>query len=77
MNPYTKVVVFVIRLAAFGLVFTSLLYLASYTFFAVEKKSSGEGVFPLTLKSIPLVLGIVLWIKSYAIARKLTKDFDD
>jgi len=77
VNPYTKVVLFVVRLAAFGLVFTSLLYLSSYVFFAVEKQSSGEGALSLTLKSTPFFLGIVLWIKSHAIARKLTKDFDD
>jgi hypothetical protein len=77
VNPYTRVVLFVIRLAAFGLVFTSLLYLASSAYFTVGRQSSGESVFQMILKGIPLLLGIVLWIKSYAIARKLTEDFDD
>jgi hypothetical protein len=77
VNPYTKVVLFVIRLVAFGLVFTSLLYLSSYLFFAVGRESSGEGTVSLALKSLPLILGIILWIKSHALAKKLTEDFDD
>ena len=77
MNPYTKVVLFVIRLVAFGLTFTSLLYLSSYALLAFEKKSSGEGNLWMILKAIPFLAGVILWIKSYAIARKLTEDFDE
>jgi hypothetical protein len=67
----------VIRLVAFGLVFTSLLYLGSYVFFAAGRQSSGDGDFHIILKGIPLVLGLALGIKSRAIARRLTEDLDD
>ena len=67
----------VLRLAALGLVMTSLLYLGSYVFFAVERKGSGESWFVTGLKAVPLVFGVALWIKSRAIADHFTKDFDE
>ncbi len=77
MNPYTKAVLSVLRLVAAGLILTSLVYLSSFVFFAVGRKASGEGFFPVMLKGVPMILGVILWMRSYAIARKLTEDFDD
>jgi hypothetical protein len=76
MNPYTKAAVFLIRLIAFGCILCSLLLLGSNLFLLMTGKKSEDGMLSMALKSLPFIVGLLLLIKSYAIARKLTEDFD-
>lgn len=77
MNPYTKAALFLIRLIAFGCILCSLLLLASYAFYLNADKKPDDGMFSLALKTLPLLIGFVLLLKSSAIAKKLTEDFED
>jgi hypothetical protein len=76
MNPYTKAALFLIRLIAFGCIMTSLLLLGSYVFYLKGDRHPEGGVLSLIVKTLPLIIGAVLLVKSYAIAKKLTQDFD-
>jgi hypothetical protein len=76
MSPYTKAAVLLIRLVAFGFVLFSLIFLGSEIFFLKTHRKSAS-VLSIVLKAIPFLAGVALWIKSYAIAKNLTKDLDD
>jgi hypothetical protein len=76
MNPYTKAALFLIRLIAFGCIMTSLLLLGSYIFYLKTGRHPADGVLSLILKTLPLIIGVVLLVKGYAIAKKLTEDLD-
>jgi hypothetical protein len=74
-SPYTKAVLSVIRLVAAGFIFVSLaLYLPDL--FLWLSHHPAHHAFILVLKAVPLVIGVVLYWKSDAIAEQLTKDLD-
>jgi len=77
MNPYTKAALFLIRLVAFGFILFSLLQLSTYLFYFFGEKKPAGSALSILLKTLPLVIGLVLLLKSYKIARKLTEDFDE
>jgi hypothetical protein len=77
MNPYTKAARFLIRMVAFGFILFGVLLLSSYVFYFAGHKKPDEGVLWMILKSLPVIFGLVLLLKSHAIARKLTEDFDE
>lgn len=77
MNPYTRAALFLIRLIAFGFILTGALLLGAYFFSLKAGKHPEGGIISLSLKTLPLLVGLVLLFKSYAIARKLTEDFDE
>ena len=77
MNPYTKAALFLLRMIAFGFVLVSVLQLGSLVFYFAGPKKPVIDWVSVGLRSIPLLIGLVLLIKSYAIARKLTEHFDE
>ncbi len=75
MNPYFKAALFLIRLIAAGFVIFGFTLLCSDLFLMLSHKPvSGPGT--LALKALPILIGLVLFLKSYALAKHLTKDFD-
>lgn len=76
MNPYTKAVLFIIRLVAFGFILFGALPLGADYFARRQPKPTGSA-FWLFLEIFSLLLGFVLLFKSSAIAKKLTEDFDE
>jgi hypothetical protein len=77
MNPYRRSALFLIRLIAFGLALFTVLQLGAYVFYLKTNKKPADGRLAITLKIIPGLVGLGLMIKSGAIARKLTEDFDE
>lgn len=77
MSPYTRGALFLIRLIASGLIVLGITLLGSYFFFMVSGKKAEGGALGFILKLLPLLAGALLWIKSHAIAQKLTEDFDE
>jgi hypothetical protein len=77
MNPYRKAALLLIRMVAFAFILVGLLLLSSYVFYAVGQKKPEGGIIWILLKAIPVLIGLVLLLKSGAIARKLTEDFDE
>ena len=76
MNPYTKAAQFIIRLVAFAFVLFGALPLGA-DYFARRQNKPAAGTLWLFLEIFSLLLGFVLLFKSGAIAKKLTKDFDE
>jgi hypothetical protein len=76
MNPYFKAALFLIRLIAAGFCIFSLTMLSSDVFLLLSNKPI-SGPPTLALKSLPLLIGLVLFLKSYALAKHLTKDFEE
>lgn len=76
MSPYRKTALLLIRLVAFGCMLFSLLQLGAHLI-ALKAGKPVDSTIVITLKSLPLVVGIVLMVKSYSIAKKLTEDFDE
>ena len=76
MNPYTKAALFIIRLIAFAFILFGALPLSADYFARRHNKPSGSTLW-LFLEIFSLLLGFVLLFKSGAIAKKLTKDFDE
>ena len=77
MSPYTKGALFVIRLMAFGLIILGATLAGSSFFYVVARKSAHDSAGGWALKILPLLGGFVLWLKSGAIARKLTEGLDE
>ncbi len=77
MSPYTRGALFLIRLIAFGLIVLGFTLLGSYFFYIVSGKKSEGGTIDFLLKLLPLLAGALLFIKSQAIAQKLTENLDE
>jgi hypothetical protein len=76
MNPYFKAALFLIRLIAAGFAIFGITLLCSDVFLMLSHKPiSGPGT--LALKLLPLLIGLVLFLKSYALAKRLTRDFEE
>jgi hypothetical protein len=76
MNPYFKAALFVIRLIAAGFVIFGGTLLSSDLFLMLSHKPvSPAGT--LALKAVPILIGFVLFLKSYSLAKNLTKDFEE
>jgi hypothetical protein len=76
MNPYRRIALTVIRLVAAGCLLISTLNLGLYYLKTHQARDSMQ-IGRCLLLAIPLVIGILLLIKSTAIARRLTQDFDE
>jgi hypothetical protein len=76
MNPYRRIALTVIRLVAAGCLLISTLNLGLY-YLKTHQARDSMHVGRSLLLAIPLVIGILLLIKSTAIARRLTQDFDE
>jgi hypothetical protein len=76
MNPYYRIVLMVCRVVAAGLILITFLDCAAYWI-----KCRNDHVPPSTghcvYLSIPLVIGIVLLVKSSALARRASEHLDD
>lgn len=76
MNPYLRAALFVIRLAAAGFVIFGITLLCSDLFLMLSHKPVSKPL-TLALKALPILIGLVLFLKSYALAKHLTKDFEE
>jgi hypothetical protein len=75
VSPYTKVVLSVIRLIAAGFILLSLCLCSPDLFlWLAHHPLPHPGL--LVLKALPSVIGVVLYWKSDAIAKRLTQDLD-
>ena len=77
MSPYRRSALFLIRLVAFGLILFTVLWVALSVFASKAGKQPEAGWHVLALKVVPGVLGLFLFAKSGAIARRLTEDFEE
>lgn len=76
MNPYFKAALFLIRLIAAGFAIFGLTLLSvDVAKMLSHQPISGSGT--LALKLLPLLIGLVLFLKSYALAKRLTRDFEE
>jgi hypothetical protein len=75
VSPYTKAALFVIRLIAFSLVIVSLCLYSTDLFLLLSHRPTRPGG-ALALKGLPFVAGLIVFWKSYDLARQLTKDLD-
>jgi hypothetical protein len=75
LNPYAKAALFVIRLAACGLIVLGFGLCAGDLFLWLARRPfSGPGL--LALKASPVPAGAALYWKAKAIAIRLTKDLE-
>ena len=77
MNPYRKAALLLIRLVAFGFVMFGGLQAGLYFLMQKSGRKIEDGAVLMALKTLPLLIGLVLLIKSYAIAKRLTEDFEE
>lgn len=75
MNPYRKAASFVLRLVAFAFILFGILPLGAD--YLVSRQTKPNITLWLFLEILSVLLGIVLLIKSGAIAKKLTEDFEE
>lgn len=76
VNPYFKAALFLIRLVAAGFaIFGITLLCVDVVSMLSHKPISGPGT--LALKLVPLLIGLVLFLKSYSLAKRLTRDFEE
>jgi hypothetical protein len=76
MNPYFRAALFLIRLIAAGFAIFGITLLCGDVFLLLSHKPiSGPGT--LALKLLPLLIGLVLFLKSYSLAKRLTRDFEE
>jgi hypothetical protein len=76
VNPYFKAALFLIRLIAAGFCIFALTLFAGDVFLILSHKPVSPGG-SLALKAVPLLIGLVLYIKSFALAKYLTRDFEE
>jgi hypothetical protein len=76
MNPYKKIALMVIRLLGAGGFLIGVMNLSLYWFKNHHDKTQ-VNVGRCLLLSIPLVIGLLLLVKSSALAHRLTRDFDE
>jgi hypothetical protein len=77
MNPYRRAALLFIRMVAFGFILLGLVYLVPDAFLAMKGRGGETRMGSIILKSVPVLFGIVIWIKSLSIARRLTEELDD
>ena len=77
MSPYRKGALLVVRLVAFALVLFPALLAISDFFDSKLNPRNGFRFFSLAWKAVLFLAGMVLLLKSDAIAKKLTEDLDD
>lgn len=77
MSPYRKSALLLVRLVAFGCLIFSLLQLGAYVMLKQAGKPLPDSPLMMSLKLLPLLVGLVLLVKGSAIARKLTEDFEE
>jgi hypothetical protein len=75
MNPYTKAVLFVLRLVAIGLIIVGVL-LCGGDFYLFEKNRPVSAWWMLALKGLPILAGVVLSWKARGLAERWTEDLD-
>jgi hypothetical protein len=73
MNPLQKPVASVLRLISAGLILLSVVLLALLW---LAHKRQPEPWWRWGLHALPAVTGLLLWIRSRALAARLTRDFD-
>jgi hypothetical protein len=76
MNPYFKAALFLIRLVAAGFAVVGITLLCSDVVLLLSHKPVSSGG-SLALKGLPILIGLVLFVKSYALAKRLTKEFEE
>jgi hypothetical protein len=76
MNPYKKIALTVIRLLGAGCFLIGTMNLGLYWFKNHHDKIPINTGHCLWL-SLPLVIGLLLLVKSSALAHRLTRDFDE
>jgi len=76
MSPIEKALRFVIRTLAAGLILVSVLLFSTYVFYLVGGKKVEANISDNILKALPLLAGIVLWIKSGSLAEQLSDHFE-
>ncbi|MBI3852171.1 MAG: hypothetical protein HY298_18090 [Verrucomicrobia bacterium] len=76
MNPYKRAALLLIRLVASGFILFGLLDLGVYVLKHFLHKADWQ-VMRCLLSGVPVVIGLVILIKSPAIAARLTQDFDE
>ena len=76
MNPYKKAALLLIRLVASGFMLFGFIYLGLYLVKSYLARSEVQ-IGSCLLLAIPEVIGLVILIKSAAIANRLTRDFDE
>ena len=75
LSPYAKAALFVIRLAACGLIILSLGLCATDVFLYLSHRPFSRPAV-LALKAVPALAGAALFGKSRSIAIYMTKDLD-
>ena len=75
MNPYTKIVLRVIHLVAAALIVLTLCLCSPDLFLVLSRHPIPHPVL-LVFKGVPLVIGVVLYCKSRALAERWTKNLD-
>lgn len=76
MSPYKRAALLLIRLVASGFILFGVLNLAFYVLKHFLDKTDLQ-VGRCLLSGVPVVIGLVILIKSSAIANRLTQDFDE
>jgi hypothetical protein len=76
MNPYRKAATLLVRLIALGLMLVPLI-LFGLDYFARKTQHTTPSTFATFLKVGSALLGVILLFASGAIARRLTRDFDE
>ncbi|MDB6113021.1 MAG: hypothetical protein JWR69_4771 [Pedosphaera sp.] len=76
MNPYYRISLMVCRLTAAGFVLVSVLNLALYW---VKSRHDGTAITPghCAYLSIPLVIGVLILVKSSGLAHRLAQYLDE
>jgi hypothetical protein len=74
-NPYRKAALFVLRLIAAGFIILSLCWCLPELFLWTAHHPLKHPVL-LALKTVPFVIGLLLYWKGGQIAEQLTKDLD-
>lgn len=77
MSPYRRAALLLIRLVAFGFILFSILQMGAYFLMVRTDKTPEDSLVMISLKTIPLLIGLAVLIKSSAIAKKLTEDFEE
>ncbi|MBA4148251.1 MAG: hypothetical protein H0X66_09055 [Verrucomicrobia bacterium] len=76
MSPYRRAALLLIRLVAFGLMLFSILQMGAYFFLVRTGKTPDDSLVMISLKTLPLLIGFGLLIKSSSIAKRVTEDFE-
>jgi hypothetical protein len=75
LNPYAKAALFVLRLAACGLIILGGGLCAPDVYLYLSHRPAARPA-ALALKAVPALAGAALYARSKAVALRLTKDLD-